>query len=274
MFGTAVIVFREVFEAALIVSIVLAAVRGVKGHRFYIALGLAGGVAGAVALALLADKISALAEGMGQELFNAAVLMVAVVMLGWHALWMARHGRELASEMKQAGEKVVRGEASLLALALVVGIAILREGSETVLFLYGIAAGGEATLADMALGGLAGLAGGVLCGALLYKGLVRIPTHRFFAVTNGLILLLAAGMAAQAAGFLVQADAVPPLGPELWNTSQILSEKSLLGQILHALVGYIANPSGVQVLAYAGTLIALLLGSMFLNRPSGAKAAE
>jgi high-affinity iron transporter len=266
MLSTAIIVFREVFEAALVVGIVMAAVRMVKGHRFYIALGLALGLAGAVLVAVGAERIGSLAQGMGQEVLNASILAFAVLMLGWHTLWMSRHGRELALAMKQAGQQVVSGERSLFALSIVVGVAILREGSETVLFLYGIAAGGETSFGEMAAGGAIGLVGGVICGILLYSGLVHIPAHRFFAVTNGLILLLAASMAAQAAGFLVQADLLPPLIDEVWNTTAFLSEKSVIGQLLHALVGYDSRPSGVQVLAYAATLALLLLGGRLIAR--------
>ena len=115
------------------------------------------------------------------------------------------------------------GAQPLWALALAVGLAVLREGSEIVLFLYGIAAtaGGGG---GMALGGALGLVGGALAGAALYLGLVSIPMRHLFAVTSWMILLLAAGMAAQAADFLVQADLLPPLGGELWDTSFVLTD--------------------------------------------------
>jgi len=88
-------------------------------------------VAGALAacvVAAFAGALSQLFAGMGQELFNAAILAVAVVMLTWHNVWMARHGREMAGEMRAVGQAVADGSKPLLALAVVVGVAVLREG--------------------------------------------------------------------------------------------------------------------------------------------------
>ena len=103
MFATAIIVFREVLEAALIISIVCAATRGLTGRGRWVSAGSGLGVAGAVLLALGADQVANAAEGMGQELLNAGVLTAAVLMLAWHAIWMSRHGRELALQMKSVG---------------------------------------------------------------------------------------------------------------------------------------------------------------------------
>ena len=111
-------------------------------------------------------------------------------------------------------------------------MAVLREGSETVLFLAGIASGSDDGIVQMILGGLLGATAGIATGALLYAGLLRIPLRSFFAVTNVMVLLLAAGMAAQAAGFLVQADVLPALANPLWDASAWLSETSIFGKIL------------------------------------------
>jgi high-affinity iron transporter len=148
----------------------------------------------------------------------------------------------------------------LWALAFAVGLAVLREGSEVVLFLYGIAAAGSGSVAAMALGGALGLAFGVAAGAALYFGLVRIPLRHLFSVTSWLVLLLAAGMASQAAAFLLQADLLPPLGSTVWDTSFLLSDQSLFGRVLHTLIGYTAQPAGIQLVFYVVTL--LVIGSL------------
>jgi high-affinity iron transporter len=254
MLATAIIVFREVLEAALIVGIVLAASRGVARRGAWILGGIAAGVIGAVFVAAGAGRIQSAVAGMGQEVFNAAVLLAAVAMLGWHNIWMTRHGREMAVAANRLGSAVREGARPLWALALVVGLAVLREGSEVVLFLYGIAATAEGA-GGMALGGVLGLFGGVAAGAVLYFGLVSIPLRHLFAVTGWMILLLAAGMAAQAAAFLTQADLLPQLGSELWDTSFVLADDSLVGSVLHTLIGYTAQPSGIQVVFYAAVLI-------------------
>src|SRR5713101_120700 len=151
----------------------------------------------------------------------------------------------------------VIGATLFYALAVTVGIAVLREGSETVLFVYGIAATGGEGLAAMLAGGILGLVAGVAVGAGLYFGLLRIPPRHLFTVTNWMVLFLAAGMAAQATGFLVQADLLPPLGSDLWDTSGVLSEQSIVGKLAHTLVGYVSRPAGIQVLFYIATLVVI-----------------
>lgn len=273
MLASAIVVFREVLEAALIVGIVLAATRGIPGRGRWVLAGIAAGIAGAVLAAAFATSISELMSGMGQEAFNASILFLAVVMLGWHNVWMSRHGRAMARDMKAVGSAVAAGERPLYVLAIVVGLAVLREGSEVVLFLYGIAASGGSAL-QLASGSLLGVVLGMIAGAALYLGLLRIPTGKLFTVTGWMILLLAAGMAAQGAGFLVQAGVLPPLGDTLWDTSNILSERSLVGQVLHTLIGYIAQPSGIQLAFYLATVLVIgLLMRLYGSEDAVRKAA-
>jgi high-affinity iron transporter len=258
MIGALIIVFREVIEAGLIIGIVLAATRGVPGRGTWIGLGVLGGVLGASAIAAFAGIISDSFEGMGQELLNAAVLSAAVAMLMWHNAWMARHGREMAAEMFKVGEAVSKGKRPLTALAVVVGLAVLREGAEVVLFLYGIVAGGASGSA-LFVGGLLGLLGGVAFTALTYVGLLSIPSRHIFKVTAILIALLAAGMAAQAVQYLHAAGMVTAMGGIMWDSSDWLSQNSILGRILHALMGYNERPSELQVIVYVATLAAMAL---------------
>jgi len=267
MLGTGLLVFREVLEAALIVSIVCAATRGVRARGAWVGGGIAAGVLGAILVALFADVIAAAVSGIGQELFNASVLLAAVVMIAWHAIWMASHGRELATQMNSVGGEVQKGARPLSALLIVVAIAVLREGSEVVLFLYGQAASGAGAIAIA--GGIAlGVVGGVAVGFLLYFGLLGIPMRYFFSATNWLMLLLAAGLASQAAGFLIQADVLPTLGNRIWDTSALLSDTSLLGKTLHTLIGYDARPAGMQIVFYAITAVVIALGMKLWGNPS------
>ena len=254
MVAALVIVFREVIEAGLVVGIVMAATRAVAHRGQWIAGGVIAGVIGACLVALFVGAITAAFAGMGQELFNATVLGIAVVMLTWHNVWMARHGREIATEMLTLGKAVVAGSRTLLALAVVVGIAILREGAEVVLFLYGIVASEGGWNLSILLGGLLGLALGALVSVLTYLGLLRIPGRYLFAVTSVMIAFLAAGMAAQAIGFLEQANMVTALGTVLWDSSGILSDSSLFGKVLHTLIGYNDRPTGMQVVIYLAIL--------------------
>jgi high-affinity iron transporter len=260
-FATLLIVFREVIEAGLIIGIVLAATTGVPHRGRFVALGVASGVAGACLVAAFAGELASLFQGSGQELFNAAILLVAVAMLTWHNVWMASHGRQMARELKAAGHQVRTGERTLLALSVVVGVAVLREGSEVVLFLYGILAQGGASAGAMLGGGLAGLAGGAAVSAMIFYGLLAIPAGKLFQVTSGLITLLAAGMAAQAALYLQNGGYINVLDASVWNSSWLLADDSIGGRLLHTLVGYVQEPDGAQLLAY-GVTVALMLALM------------
>jgi high-affinity iron transporter len=272
MLPTAIIVFREVLEAALIVGIVMAATRGIRGRGIWIGSGIACGALAATIVAAGAETIAQAVAGIGQELFNATILFAAVAMLGWHNIWMTRHGREMAGAATRLGADVRAGKEPLWALSFAVGLAVLREGSEAVLFLFGIAAAGDSGAGAMALGGVLGLAAGVAAGAGIYLGLVSIPLRHLFTVTSWLVLLLAAGMASQAAAFLLQADLLPSLGMTLWDTSFLLSEQSLPGRILHTLIGYTAQPAGIQLVFYLATL--LVIGSLMRLVGGGSATAS
>lgn len=274
MFGSALIVFREVLEAALVVAIVLGATRGVAGRARWVSAGIAGGVLGALVVAAFAGAIGAAVQGRGQELLNAGILLAAVAMLAWHNVWMSAHGREVAAQMKSLGHDVSVGTKPLSALALVTLFAVLREGSETALFLYSLSASGAGEY-QMLVGGLLGLAAGVAVGFVLYRGLLVIPIGRFFSVTGWLILLLASGLAANAAGFLNQAGLVPAVAPQVWDSGWLLQQNSWLGMVLHILIGYNDRPMGIQVMFYAATLAGIYaLMWLFGGRRPRAAAAQ
>ena len=266
MLSSAIIVFREVLEAALIIGIIAAATRSLPTRNIWLITGIAAGSIGSMIVASLTGQIAELAEGIGQELFNAGILAVAALMLAWHNIWMARHGIQLARDAKQLGAELVSGGREMSALALVVALAILREGSETALFLYGLLASGDETLFSIIGGGAIGFLLGGLAGFGLYAGFLNIPPRLFFASTSGLILLLAAAMASQVARFLVQADLLPSLANPLWDSTWLLDNGSLTGRLLHTLIGYEAMPSGIQVVFYSTTLILVLTG-MRVFRP-------
>jgi high-affinity iron transporter len=266
MLGALVIVFREVIEAGLIIGIVLAASRQIPSNKRWVALGVGGGLAGSAVVAMFAGAISEAFAGAGQEVFNASVLGAAVVMLTWHNVWMARHSSEIVMHMHDVGVAVSAGKRPLAALAMVVGLAVLREGSEVVLFLYGVVASGT-TGASVLTGGLLGILAGAAFSALTYFGLLAIPMRHIFAVTSILIALLAAGMAAQAAQFLDSAGVITVLSRQLWDTSGILPQDSLIGRVLHTLIGYTDRPTELQLIVYLATLV-VIMALMWMARPA------
>ena len=274
MLGALIIVFREVIEAGLIVGIVLAVTKGLAGSRLAIAMGVLAGVVGASLVAAFAGAIGEALAGVGQEIFNATILLIAVVMLTWHNVWMASHGRELAADVKRVGEAVRSGSQSIFALGVVCAVAVMREGSEVALFMYGLVVAGGSTATELVIGSVLGLLAGIAVSALTYLGLVAIPQRRLFAVTTALISLLAAGLAAQAVLFLQQAGILTILSQTAWDTSAILSDTSLFGRVLHTLIGYSDQPSVLQVVVYAATLavIVALTKTVGSRRVPAAKA--
>jgi high-affinity iron transporter len=273
MLASLIIVFREAMEAGLIVGVVLAATKGVLHRGRWIAGGIAAGAVGAALVAAFAGALSNMLEGAGQEAFTATILVFAVVMLTWHIVWMSSHGREMAAELRQVGEAVRMGQRTLLALAVVVAVAVLREGAEVVLFLFGILAATHEGVLALFIGGVGGLVLAAALTGLVYRGLVAIPLRHLFTVTNGLIALLAAGMAGQAAAVLHSADLLPGWGEQLWNTSSLIADDSLAGRSLHALVGYSARPSGIQAAAWLATLVMLAVLSRTVGRPRARQVA-
>lgn len=266
MFATMLIVFRESLEAALFIGIVAAATGLMPGRTRWLAAGVGAGALGALVLAAMAETLSSWADGIGQDLVNIGVLSVALLMLLWHCVWVSTHSRELADHARQLGAAVRAGERKPWALMTAVALAVLREGAETVLFVGGSIAGAQEPVATIALAGLCGLGLGALVGYVLFLGLSRIPVRRLFWVTNLLIALLAGSMASQLMKALGQAGLVEAWSAPLWDSSSWLAPDSGLGTLLHALVGYEAQPSGAQFAAYVAVLAAIYAGTRLLGR--------
>jgi len=267
MFGTAVIVFREVLEASIIIGIVAAATHNVPGSRRWLLGGLLAGLAGSALVAAFTDVIGSFASGLGEELFNAGVLGIAVLMLAWHNIWMSTHGAALAASARSVGSDIRDGRSECSVLFIIVGLTMLREGSETVLFLYSISiAATENGKYSMLIGGLNGMALGVMAGYAIYAGLLRVPLRWFFSATSILVMLLAAGMASQAARFLIQADLLPSLVAPLWDTSKALPQNGIAGMLLHSLIGYDSHPAGMQLVFYIAVLVVMYAGMKLANR--------
>ena len=264
MFAIAIIVFRESLEAALFVGVIAAATRGLLGRSRYLGAGVLVGTAGALALAAGAERISALADGIGQDLLNAAILGVALTMLIWHCVWVSNQGAQTAADARALGDAFEQGQRKPWALLVVVALSVLREGAETVLFVAGYARGSGHT--DLVSGVMAGVLGGVAMGLLIYVGLSRVPLKRLFDVTNSLILLMAASIASQLARALSQSGLIDGWGQSLWDTSAWLHMDSPIGTFAHALLGYEAQPTGLQVTFYLSALFVIVSGTRWVRR--------
>ncbi len=267
MFSIAIIVFREVLEISLILGVLLAATKGLNNRTPWVWAGLLLGIAGAGVVAFFADAISQAAQGMGQEMMNATILFIAAILIGWTIVWMNKNGREMTQHFKEIGKAVIGGQKPKYMLTVVVALSVLREGSEIVMFIYSaIVTGNKVPL--LIIGSAAGTCMGIIAGAGIYLGLMKIPLRKVLTVTSWLLILLVAGMVAQAFGYLSAAGRVPDLIPTVWDSSQIISEGSLLGKVMHILVGYTDRPSGIQLLVYILTVGGLFAAVKFTGQPS------
>ncbi len=265
MYGVSLFVLREVFEVALILSVVMAATRGLVGRGPYIWGGILAGVLGAVVIAFFTKAISNAMDGVGQEVLNAAILIAAAAMIGWTVVWMQVHGKELKQRIKQVGGQIGAGSSSFFVLAVIVALSVFREGAEMVLFSFGAHAQGT-SWADIAVGAAIGAVGGTLIGGMFYLGVITIFARNFLSVSSVLLAFLAAGLAAKGVYYLAMVGLVPELGYALWDTSSIISEDGIIGQSLSVLIGYTAQPSGIQLVAYSVTLLAIYLGLQYSKR--------
>jgi len=260
MLAALVILFREVLEAGLIVGVILAAARGVPGCARAVGLGVLAGIAGSIVVAAFAAEISSAFDGRGLELFTAAVLLLAVVMLTWHVVWMSDHARELTAHLRELSRSVAGGTESVFVLGIATAAAVMREGSEAVLFMSSIALQNTDSATALVLGSAGGLALGVAVSVAIYIGLSTIPLRWFFAATGALVTMLAAGLAAEAVHQLSNAGLVPTsIDATLWDTSWLLSDDSLLGRLLHVLLGYRDRPTAPELVAYAATITGIVL---------------
>lgn len=265
MFGTGLIVFRETLEAALFVGILAAATRSIEQRTRWLTLGIALGVLGSLSLAALIEPIAQWANGLGQEWVNAGILSTALLMLAWHTIWVSAHAQQMTQDAKRLGARAAGDSNTLWAVALAVAMTVLREGAETVLFVAGLVTGSTDGLGAMMIGALLGLGLGVGVGWLIYSGLGHVQPKRLFAVTNVMVLLLAGHLASQLAKTLQQAGWYPDLADQAWDSSSLLSNDSLMGMLLHGLVGYEAHPSQLQVLFYVLTSVLIGLSARHIR---------
>ncbi|AUT46943.1 FTR1 family protein [Achromobacter sp. AONIH1] len=277
------IVWRESVEALLVVGILYtwlrAAPQGKRGLA-YLWGGVAAGAALAVALALVLLGISSWLSDEGQEWFQGIMSLAACALVVQMVIWMKKHGRTLKSELEGGARTSVAND-NWWGLFLLVAIAVAREGSETVVFLYGTVSAGEGggDMIKLALAGVGGFIAALLTFWLLQLGGKLITWRRFFRVTEILLLLLAGALLVGGLDRLISLDVVPAIVDPVWDTSALLSDSTGLGKILADFAGYRAMPALISVLVWVAYWIlvwALLrwAGAKPAPAPSAARSAS
>ncbi|MCB2248683.1 FTR1 family protein [Salmonella enterica subsp. diarizonae] len=259
MIAVILIVFREVLEAGLIISVILAACKGYKISHLVIA-GITSGVIFSGLLALFTNSIENALSGTGQEVFNSALLLTATLMLSWQIVWMSTKGKEMADASRNEVRNILSEGNKNYAIAVVVAIAVMREGSEVVLFMYSIIISTGTSVTAMFTGGIIGVVAGIVFTFLLYRGLILIPLKFIFLLSNIVLTFIAAGLASQGIWILSSIDIIPAIKDTVWDSSWLLSDNSWQGGLARAIFGYTSTPSGVQIITWI--LVATLIISI------------
>ncbi len=255
MLSTLLITLREGLEAALIIGIILAYLvrtENAWGSK-YIWLGtllaVAASLIAGAGIYLLAGEL----EGQTEQIFEGAATLTAVGVLTWMIFWMRRQAVNIKAHL-HAQIASALGTGSSLGLAALAFVVVVREGIETVLFLFAASRVAESPILSAA-GGILGLALAVAIGYSIYRGTSRLNLRTFFGVTSLLLILFAAGLLAHGIHEFQEAGIIPTVVEHLWDINHVLPESSGPGVFLTALFGYNANPSLVEVIAYLSYLV-------------------
>ncbi|HSG04917.1 MAG TPA: FTR1 family protein, partial [Nitrospiria bacterium] len=240
MLGTFLITWRETIEAALIVGILLTFLQkiGQRKHFRTIYWGVFWAVVASVLFGAASNLLSGFLEGDSQEFVEIGILFLATLVLTHMVVWMHHNAREIKGELQQQAEEAI-AKSRLWALTMVAFIGVFREGIETVLFIWGLflqGAAGESVGAAVT-GGFFGIGLGVLMAWLFFKGFGHLDLRIFFRISGIILLFMAAGMLSSGIGKLVANGWVPGLIEPIWNTSWILSERSVIGSLFSGLFG-------------------------------------
>jgi len=268
-FNIAFVVWRESIEALLVIGILNAWI----GHRpeaerkqgrAFLWAGVGAGVVGAVALAAALIAVGEELSDDAQVWFQTAIVLIAAALIVQMVFWMRRHGRTLKREL-HAKLDAAAGRSNWTAVAALAAIAVMREGSEAAVFLYGTMVSSGASLVRSIVAATLGLALAIATYGMLQVGGRIISWRAFFRVTEVMLLLLAGALLLTGVDNLVSLGVIPQLSGRMWDTSPILTDGGALGGLVAALTGYRAKPVLVQLLALGGYWIVMI---WLLRRPN------
>jgi len=249
MLASFLLSLREGLEAALILGIVLGVLLKLKQTKLNKTVWAGAGIAGLASLgvAIILNAVGMKFEGRGEEVFEGIAMLFAAGVLTWMIFWM----HHSAGNLKQEIEEQTRGalhQNSKKALFTLAFLAVFREGIELALFLLAVQQ--TASPLQTLIGAVVGLIAAGALGWLLFSSTRTLNLRRFFMVTNVLLIIFAAGLVGLGVHELNEAGVIPSVVEHVWDVNHILSDKSEVGLLLKALVGYNGNPSATELFAY------------------------
>jgi high-affinity iron transporter len=249
-----IVIFREFMEISLLVSIILAATTQVKSSRICIIIGIVLGFVGASIIAFFTRFISNALDGMGQEVFDAVILLVTAALLLWTICWMQGH-KNIKQQLKSDSNEIYSTLAYRLSLISIVATTMFREGTEIVLFMYSIITSSSVKIVDYLTALTIAAASGLLFGVLIYRGLLRFAQKQIFTISSILLSMIAASFVAGSLKLLISCGVIDVLTEPIWDIGWLISEYSVIGTILKIFIGYNANMSIMELLGYCGFLL-------------------
>lgn len=257
MFKVAIIIFRECLEVALLLGIILASTRHIKDSKLYVITGAMVGTVLASIFAFFIRTVTIAYGTYGDELFDSCIILLTVLIISWTVVWMQGYTQKIKSDLGELSEKINTGTASKMLLIAIVASTILREGAEIILLIYGISSA-SLSASEYIIGLVIGSTSGFVVGVIIYSGLVKFAGKYIFKVSSVLLVLIAAGLASEAAGILTSSGIIEIYREALWDTSWIVDNNSMVGKLLRITIGYDSKPNGMQIIFYFAT-IALIL---------------
>jgi high-affinity iron transporter len=259
MLSSYLLSLREGLEMALIVGIVLGAVSKINRPqlRTIVWSGVLSAAVLSLAVGVLLTSLGTSLQGPAEPVYEGVTMFLAAGVLTWMIFWMSRQARHIKGNLESGVRKAALQNGNW-ALFLLAFIAVLREGIELALFLT--AAVFATDTVQTLIGSALGLGTAILLGWTLVATTMRLDLRRFFQVTGILLILFAAGLVAHGVHELNEVGWIPAVIEHVWDTNAILSDTSLLGEVLKTLLGYNGNPSLTEVLAYAAYFVAIAIG--------------
>jgi high-affinity iron transporter len=258
MLPTYLLSLREGLEAALIIGIVLGAVNKIRRSDLSTAVWL-GAISAIIVSILTAVVLTTFGMSLadpGEAIFEGITMLIAAGILTWMIFWMGKQARFLKSEL-EAGVNKAAASAGKSAVFWLAFLAVVREGVELALFItaafFASSKTGVTVTSDIVqtlVGTILGVGTAVLLSWTLFATTVRLDLRRFFQVTGFLLILFAAGLFAHGIHEFTEVGWVPFVIEHVWNLDHIISESSLLGQLLATLFGYNSSPTLTEMLAY------------------------
>jgi high-affinity iron transporter len=258
MFKIAIIIFRECLEIALLLGVILASTSHIKNSRIYVIMGAMTGIVLASIFAFFIRTVTTVYGTYGDEIFDSSVILLTAVIISWTVVWMQGYTQKIKNNLGKLAEKITTNNASKTLLVAIVASTIFREGAEIILLVYGISSA-SLSASEYVIGLVIGSISGFIVGVVIYTGLIKLAGKYIFKISTVLLILIAAGLASEAAGILTSVGVIEMYRETLWDTSWLIDNNSIVGKLLHITVGYDSKPNGMQIIFYLSSIMFTLI---------------